>query len=313
MTGPARAPAPFYQDVALGPEGTQAWWLTTADGVRIRMALWPLKDARGTVLMFPGRTEYVEKYGWLAQDFHNAGYAMAAVDWRGQGLADRALSPRDLGHVDRFSDYQRDVAAVIGALSELTDAPRPWHLVAHSMGGAIGLRAVHEGLDVARVVFSAPMWGIAMSGLGRLTARVLGQIARPLGLDEVFVPSTGRAKPGDFSTNRLTTDRAQFEYMEYQTARYPDLALGGPSVRWLTTALRDTAALMDMPAPAKPALGFLGTSERIVAPDAIRDRFASWPGAELEVLEGAEHEVLMEAPAIRQAVLAKTLAWFDRA
>ena len=305
------APAPLYRDVALGPDGGQAWWLTASDGVRLRLGFWPLAGARGTVLMFPGRTEYIEKYGQLARDFHAAGYAMSAMDWRGQGLADRALTPRDIGHVGAFSEFQLDVIAMADALDEI-GAPRPWHLLAHSMGGAIGLRALHQALDVERVVFSAPMWRIALSWTNRIAANLLQYISQPLGLDHRFTPTTGPAQPGVFANNRLTTDRAQFEYMEHQVARYPELALGGPSTRWMIEALRETSDLMEMPAPARPALTFLGNGERIVSKPAIRNRMANWPGGQLVILDGAEHEVLMEAPAIRAKVMAATLEWFAK-
>ena len=33
--------APFHADVADGPEGGQAWWLTCEDGTRIRVGAWP--------------------------------------------------------------------------------------------------------------------------------------------------------------------------------------------------------------------------------------------------------------------------------
>ncbi|MEM9756932.1 MAG: alpha/beta hydrolase, partial [Pseudomonadota bacterium] len=102
------ATAPLYEDVAEGPPGGAAYWLQAADGVRIRAAMWAEAGARGTILMFPGRTEYIEKYGRLAGDFRRAGYAMACIDWRGQGLADRAAAPRDLGHVGSFEEYQND-------------------------------------------------------------------------------------------------------------------------------------------------------------------------------------------------------------
>jgi len=52
-------PAPLYTDVHPGPDSGQAVWLTTSDGLRIRMGHWTPKDAVGTVLLFPGRTEYV--------------------------------------------------------------------------------------------------------------------------------------------------------------------------------------------------------------------------------------------------------------
>jgi len=54
-------PAPFYQDMAEGPENGAAHWLTTADGVQIRMGHWRTGGEKGTILLFPGRTEYIEK------------------------------------------------------------------------------------------------------------------------------------------------------------------------------------------------------------------------------------------------------------
>ncbi|MEM1273517.1 MAG: alpha/beta hydrolase [Pseudomonadota bacterium] len=304
-------PAPLYDDVALGPQGGRAYWLSCDDGTRIRMAIWPLSDAKGTVLMFPGRTEYIEKYGRLAEDFAAAGLAMITIDWRGQGLSDRPLPQRDIGYVESFAEYQQDVAALKAALADMEEAPKPWHLLAHSMGGAIGLRALYDGLDVSGVAFTAPMWGIAMSPISRIFARFLQFAARPLRIDRRFAPSTGPAKPMDFSDNRLTTDREQFLYMENQTQTYPDLALGGPSIRWLTEALAETAALMEMPAPPKPALNLIGTEEKIVVVPVARRRMSTWPGGDLLMIDGAEHEVLMEAPDKRGPALAKVIAWFD--
>ena len=86
------SPAPFFEDMAGVPAGGKAHWLNTADNTRIRVGHWlPEGDACGTVMMFPGRTEYIEKYGDCAAEFTGRGFAFLAVDWRGQGLADRLL------------------------------------------------------------------------------------------------------------------------------------------------------------------------------------------------------------------------------
>lgn len=103
--------APFDQVLAEGPENVRAYWVTASDGVRLRVAVWPTQTPRGTIVLFPGRTEYVEKYGRVAQDFTAAGYAVTAIDWRGQGRADRVFEDPRLGHVGEFQDYQKDVAA----------------------------------------------------------------------------------------------------------------------------------------------------------------------------------------------------------
>ena len=79
--------APFDHALAEGPESARAYWITAADGVRLRVAVWPKDNARGTIVLFPGRTEYVEKYGRVAEELTAAGYAVTAIDWRGQGRA----------------------------------------------------------------------------------------------------------------------------------------------------------------------------------------------------------------------------------
>jgi uncharacterized membrane protein YbhN (UPF0104 family) len=43
------------------------------------------------------------------------------IDWRGQGLADRMLPDRRIGHVGKFSDYQTDLAAVLRLVSTCGD------------------------------------------------------------------------------------------------------------------------------------------------------------------------------------------------
>lgn len=322
-------PAPFHHEVADGPETGVAHWLTTSDGVRLRMGHWRVAPQggpetgtekgsekgteKGTVLLFPGRTEYIEKYGRTAAAFAARGYAMLAMDWRGQGLADRLLPERATGHVGRFTDYQHDVAAMCDAAEALA-LPKPWFLLAHSMGGAIGLRALMSGLPVNAAAFSAPMWGILMSAVMRPTAWAMSWSSKKAGMGHVMTPGT-RAETyvlaEAFEGNSLTHDRGMYEYMQAQMRLHPDLALGGPSLHWLHEALQDTLELSQKPAPEMPCVTFLGDQEKIVDPARIKARMAGWPGGELVMVDNGEHEVLMEVPAIREAIHDRCAALFD--
>ncbi|WP_170409448.1 alpha/beta fold hydrolase [Ruegeria arenilitoris] len=299
------SPAPFFEDVAGGPAGGSAHWVTTADDTRIRVGHWyPEGATNGTVMMFPGRTEYIEKYGNTAVEFIDRGFAFLAVDWRGQGLADRLLDDPRVGHVDQFTDYQQDVHAALELAVQL-DLPKPWYVIGHSMGGAIGLRAVLERDVFAACAFTGPMWGIFFTPIMKPLSRLTAYWGPRIGLGEKTPPTTSlesyvASQP--FEGNMLTRDAAMYQMMKDQLEAHPELALGAPSTIWLREALDECAWLMEQTAPSTPALTFLGSHEQIVDRKAIRARMANWPSGTLVEIPDGEHEVLMEAPDVRGPV-----------
>lgn len=304
--------APFSQGLAEGPEGGQAVWLRASDGVQIRAVYWPCKGAKGTVLIFPGRTEYAEKYGRAAAEFGARGFAVVVIDWRGQGLSDRLTPDRALGYVERFTDYQKDIDALLSALPHW-GAPQPCFLVAHSMGGAIGLRGLNRGLPVQAATFSGPMWGIELSLLVRPVAWGLTELARAFGRGQAYAPGTQAqtyVMSTDFEDNTLTRDRDYFDYMRGQLADQPDLALGGPSMHWLNEALHEMAKLRAHPLPDLPVQVHVGSNERIVSQSAIRQVNQRWRQSTLYRYAGAEHELMMEVPEVRGVFFDRSAALF---
>jgi lysophospholipase len=305
--------APLYQDVAEGPAGGRAVWLTTADGVRIRAGLWNQGAARGTVVLLPGRTEYIEKYGRTAAALAEAGYATLSIDFRGQGLADRPLKDKSVGHVGDFAEYQADVDTLF-AFAAAEQLPQPWYLLVHSMGGAIGLRALIRGVRVRAAVFSAPMWGIVMPKGTRPVVQVVSTLSRWFGFAHLRMPTTPVKTlviEAPFGGNNLTTDEGMWNYMRRQALAHPDLTLGGPSLGWMKAALREGAALAALPSPTIPAVCAYGSLERIVETAPIHSRMIQWPGGRLDLYDGAEHEVLMERPGIREPFVNSAVALFE--
>ena len=308
------SPAPLRNDLARGPGEGSGHWVQTPDGLRLRLGVWR-SGTKGTVLIFPGRTEYIEKYGGAAAALAKAGYSCLAIDWRGQGLSDRLLPDRLIGHVHKFSDYQRDVQTLMSAAKSM-DLPEPYFLIAHSMGGCIGLRALMQGLPVQAVSFSAPMWGILFHPPAkRALAWALSSLLYPFKLAEMRAPGSSIGPyllEVAFEDNQLSCDPQMFEMMQYHLQELPDCALGGPSLRWLNEALHEMLALHRRRAPNAPALCFVGGLETIVDPRRIQQRMAHWPGARLKVVPQAKHEFMMERPEIRGAFYRETIAHFDR-
>jgi len=305
--------APLYTDVARAPDGGVAYWLDTDDGVRIRVGVWN-EGTKGTVLLMPGRTEYIEKYGLVVGDLRQRGYATIVVDWRGQGLADRMLDDPDTGHVLKFADYQRDMTAMVQAARDL-EMPQPFYMLSHSMGGCIALRSLVDGLEVKASVFSAPMWGILIGPVMRPLARGIAWATSTVGMGHKYAPGTSAqsyVSVAPFEDNLLTTDPDMYALLQEQVAAHPRFALGGPSMNWLFEALTETRNLMAMAAPKVPTLTLLGTNERIVDTAAVIKRMQDWPDGQLERVEGAEHEVLMEGPEIRTRLIDQTVDLFGQ-
>ena len=85
------------------PLGSNSFYFRTYDDKKLRIALWNLESKKGTILLQSGRTEFIEKYYEVIQEFIDRGFSVAAMDWRGQGLSDRTSKNIRLGHIDSFN------------------------------------------------------------------------------------------------------------------------------------------------------------------------------------------------------------------
>jgi len=185
------------------PEGALAGTIGTPDRATLRFARWAAPaNGRGTVCVFTGRGECIEKYFETVQDLRKRGYAVAVIDWRGQGHSSRQLGNPFKGHVGSFSEYQIDVAAFVEQVV-LPNCPPPYFALAHSMGGAIMLRAAHAGIEVfERFVLCSPMVDLPGPRTS-LPMRGLVRMLRAAGMGERFIPggNSDLTKPSHFPGN----------------------------------------------------------------------------------------------------------------
>ncbi|MFN3263246.1 MAG: alpha/beta fold hydrolase [Pikeienuella sp.] len=295
------APAPLYCQLAEAPEHGRAFWLR-AGRRRIRAAVWE-GSGRGVALIFQGRSEYIEKYGRVVSALVGRGFAVATLDWRGQGLSDRALEDPLKGHVGEFAAYQRDVDAFL-ALPEIAGLPGPRVLFCHSMGGCIGMRALlDERVSPVATVMSAPMLGIEMTPMLRFAAETMVALSRRFGFESAYAPAPNAKQPyvlsQPFEGNLLTGDREHFEWFVKHLEAEPGFALAGPTLRWLGSALEETEALAMAIPPGGPMLVGLGGEEKVVSAETVRAFVARAPDCRLIEFPHARHELFVETEAVR--------------
>jgi lysophospholipase len=79
--------APLYAANGVTTPPGQAEWFEGSDGLRLRAALFPAENPRGSVVLSGGRTEFIEKYLEVIGEFVGRGFTVLTHDWRGQGLS----------------------------------------------------------------------------------------------------------------------------------------------------------------------------------------------------------------------------------
>jgi lysophospholipase len=294
------------------PDNVVTGTLKTPDGVALRFARWaPPAGRKGTVCLFQGRSEFIEKYFETVRDLRARGFAVATLDWRGQGLSERALRNPRKGYVRNFSQYQIDLETFINEVV-LPDCPPPIFALAQSMGATILLRAAHAGCRwFDRTVLLSPM--IALPGMRRLApTRNLVRTMRLMGLGASYVPggdaSVMMQRP--FVGNLLTSDPVRYARNIAVLEAEPALGIGWPTVAWTDAAFRVMSELAEPGYAAKirqPILIIAAGDDAIVSTPAV-DEFAVRlrAGSHL-VVPGARHELLMEQDRFR----IQTLAAFD--
>ena len=286
------------------PDDVVAGMLTTPDGRSLRFARFaPPPGRRGTVCLFQGRTEFIEKYFETVRDLRNRGFAVATLDWRGQGLSERALLDPRKGHVTDFSEYDIDLEAFMREVV-LPDCPPPLFALGHSMGGAILIRSAAQGHRwFDRIVLSAPM--IALTGI-RLQGptKVATKLMRWAGLGTSYVPSgSGLVEQTlPFLANPLTSDPVRYARNSAVLEAEPALGLGSPTVSWLNAAFDAMADFADAGFPGRiryPMMIIAAGADTVVSTSATEEFAIRLRAGSHLVLPGAKHEPLMEQDRLR--------------
>ena len=281
------------------PEDVVSGTIKTPDGAELRFARWaPPAGRKGTVCVFAGRSEAIEKYFETVRDLRERGFAVAMIDWRGQGHSARRLRDPRKGYVRDFSDYEVDVEAFVQQVV-LPDCPPPYFALAHSMGGAVMLRVAHAGKRwFDRMVLSAPMIDLP----GRRTsfpARTLLRLMRLMGQGGRYVPGGSDALTGteSFINNPFTSDAVRYARNAAILEEDPTLGIGSPTVAWADTAFRAMHTFRGVSYPSEirqPILMLAASNDSIVSTAAIEEFAYHLRAGSHLVIAGSRHEILQE-------------------
>lgn len=248
-----------------------------------------------------GRSEFIEKYFEVIEDLRTRGFSVATMDWRGQGLSERLLPVREMGHIRDFGVFRSDLRRFTDDVVMKRFAG-PYILMTHSMGGAPALQMLADGDDTWRcAVLCAPMTALFDGLAQRLGVRLLGEAAARFGLARHAIPGVKDYSMA-FEGNILTSDRARHRRFQDLQSAAPNATIREPTYGWIRAA---TEAMDDL--HRKNRFAKMKVPTLIVSAEndcLVRSSDHLWlekQSALIEVvtIKGALHEIMMERDEIR--------------
>ncbi len=261
------------------------------------------------ILISAGRTEASIKYKELIFDLYNNGYSVYIHDHRGQGLSGRMTDDPDMGYIDTFQYYIDDMKYFYNNMLKAANH-NSIYLLAHSMGGAIGITYLEQNPDdFNAAAFSSPMLGLsAPSCTG---AKLLS------GDNPEYALGQGNYDEGkpDFKENTLTGSEIRYNRMNAAFAKEPKAKLGGATYDWVVKSCQQFDYMYNnIQNIQTPFIIFSAENEQIVDVDSHQDfvENAIKLGKPCEVftIVNAQHELLMEKDKQRIATINQILKYF---
>jgi lysophospholipase len=275
-----------------------------ADLRAARFAAAPDVPARGVCVLLNGQTEFIEKYFEVIDELRGRGFAVATMDWRGQGDSSRLTKDSRKSFVGDFSEYDQDLDTLMNwIVTPMLGANEKPVALAHSMGAHNLLRTlVRRPASFKACVLSAPMIAISFRGQREFLVRAVTafQMWRGRRADWVWGMEARDPHKMNFTSQMVTSDPQRFERTQMLLREHPDLRLAGATWGWLAAALRSMDWLRSQAASVTTPLLVVGAGrDRICMTPQAKTFALGAPHADYVEIQDAGHEILMERNTIR--------------
>lgn len=287
------------------PPGAECRDVLTRDGICLRAMRVVPENPRGTVVILGGRGDFAERYFETMHELLARGFAVASVDFRGQGGSARLSANRYRGHLKSFALFDEDLRSFMDA-EALPHLPRPFYAIGHSTGGQVLLRALRNRTWFRKAILVSPLIDVNYGSWPKPAAALLVNSAVALGFGSMFLPGVMKRpfSRDDYPGNPLNNDRRRWNRDSAILEHAPQLGLGGATFSWLHAARASFAQVAKVKKLTAPVLIVAAGNERVVNKEAIYRFARQVPGVALVEIPEALHEVLAESDTIRRQFFA---------
>ena len=263
-------------------------------------------NSQKTIVIFPGFTEFCEKYSKEVLCFHERGHNVLVIDWPGQGQSGHFGRHPLAVHCENFDHHIEAMDAVI---EKAGLGGQDLILFGHSMGGHLALRyALWRAHDVKAVILSAPMMAppVMPVWLIRVASYLLSNIGLARRHPPFYRVMSLEVARHYRAENTLTRDRRGYEEQFVWFDDAPELRRSGPSVGWVNAAYRSCALYTLNPCWLAqidvPVLAFVAGDESVVSASATIRSLTHIRNLQRVDFEGARHELMRELPEVTVAL-----------
>ncbi len=268
-------------------DAEHVWGTISSETYQIATHIFIPPAARATVFLVHGYLDHVGRLAPLIQDCLDRQLIVVAYDLPGHGL-----SSGKRAYIDSFEVY----AAVFQDVFRYCRGflPTPYYVIGHSTGSSIVLEFLRqrEQQPFRAIVFLAPLIHHRFWRLSKFAYA----LAKPFRVKSI---PRKRTPP---STNPEFVSFATQDPM--QNARVP--------LRWVAEVFEWNREIHDMDVLALPLMLIQGTHDSIVDwKYNIPFLQAKIQGLSVRMIEGAEHQLIHEPPALQHEVFHAIDEWFD--
>ena len=285
------------------------------DGTMINYEYFLCENAKASVVVVHGYTEFIEKFYEVAYYFLCEGYNVFLYDQRGHGRSERAVMPYTLTHVEKFSDYVDDLSEYIEKIVVPASEGKKLYLFGHSMGGTVSAFYLMRGGErIEKAVLSSPMICPYSAHFPRKLLKFIikKQYSKKLGWKAKF-PHTG----GDFDENpdfSKSSDTSYPRFLRNLEIRKSDKRYRNTSStnRWMYEVLsvREKLLVKSEAGKVKASVLLVSAENDTVVKNKDEFKFASLlPKCETYVALGSKHTVFTGEYPIQKAYYEKVFAF----
>lgn len=259
------------------------------------------RGMKTAIVIIPGRTEPTRKYAEVVWDLRDEKVDFFLMDHRGQGYSERMLTDPHKGYVEKFEHYIDDFDKFLQQ-QVLNQGYEKIYLIAHSMGGAIGLyHHILKGRTFDKIVAVAPMLEVETGSFSHTFTLNYLRFLTVMGLGENYVHGADRGSVDfPFENNEVTHSEARFLMARDLERDNLFLVMGGATNHWVVEALaagrkisRKKKKLRDVP------ILMLQAGQDTFVRSRRQNKVCKLKNCRKVRFEDAKHEILMESDDIR--------------